>query len=126
MIIRNKFNIGDLVTCKTDTQKRKMIVTEIYISKGGIAYLVSFFEDERTFWEFELEKYNTEDSTGQGGDFNLITTEYIKGLNYEVYISLLKENDIRILNEILHMLVEDEEYEIAEVTKRYIDRIKKK
>lgn len=126
MIIKNLFNIGDTVLNKTDKDRNKMIVMGITIRPTGIVYLCSFFEDERAFYEFELDEYQDEVVDTWRGEFKVLTIPYLKGLEYEAYIKLLDANDTKTVEDIMDMLVKGEEYEMAEVTKRYLSRDRKK
>lgn len=123
MIIKNLFNIGDTVLNKTDKDRNKMIVTGITIRPTGIVYLCSFFEDERAFYGFELDEYQDEVVKRSRGEFKVLTIPYLKSLEYDEYINLLEANGLKTIRDILDMLVAGEEYEMAEVTRRYLDRL---
>jgi hypothetical protein len=122
MIIKNLFDIGDFVISNTDKKRRKMIVVEIYVGATGLSYGVSYFDNKRTFWEYELEPFVEKIDKRKRGTFRPLTVKYLKSLDYEPYIKLLQANDTETIKEIIEMLAGAEEYEMAEVTKRYLSR----
>lgn len=126
MVIKIAFDIGETVVHKTDKDRTQMIVTGITIRPTGIIYLCSHLDDERAFYDFEIERYQKEVVDEWRGQFKVLTIPYLKGLEYNDYVKLLDANDTKTIKDILDMLVAGEEYEMAEVTKRYIDRERQK
>ncbi len=56
MFIENKFNIGDIVYSKMDSDCNERLVLEIKIIPGSIMYNVSMGDTSAWFYEFELSK----------------------------------------------------------------------
>jgi hypothetical protein len=56
MLIENKFNIGDTVYLKTDTDQNERIVTGLNIRLNSISYALSCGENESYHYEFEISK----------------------------------------------------------------------
>lgn len=129
MIIKNLFEIGDKVVSKTDRDKQIMIVTSIWIYSTGLLYEVSFFDNTRTFYGFELERYfeDMEDiNTYFHNEDKAYSLKYLKSLDYEDYIKILDSNSVEFIKEVIDMLAGEQEYEMAEVTKRYLERKREK
>lgn len=121
MILKILFNIGETVVHKTDKERRKMVITGIMIRENGnIIYYCSSYENEVTFYGYELERIidNEKPSVGQ-----IVSIDYIKALEYDQYIDFLGRRDEEEIKEIIEYLVGEEEYEMAEVTKRYLNRL---
>lgn len=56
MVIDNKYNLGDEVYLKTDTEQLKRLITEIRITPNGIMYLLSFSTEETKHYDMEFSK----------------------------------------------------------------------
>jgi len=127
MEINNIFNFGDEVVAKTDKKQRKMIITAFTITEGGITYQVSFFDNIRYFFGYELELWqeSVKGNNNKRGEYKKLSVKYLKGLEFDEYINLLSANSRDTIESILNMLVVAEEYEMAEVTNRFIQEIKK-
>ena len=54
MRIDNKFDIGQTVYLKTDSEQRERLVTAIIVRGYGILYSLSFETDESTHYDFEI------------------------------------------------------------------------
>ena len=54
MVINNKFNIGDEVYLKTDTDQKGRIVTGLYVRELSISYLLSHETTESSHYDFEI------------------------------------------------------------------------
>ena len=118
MIIINKFNLGDTVIVKTDKQRREMTVIGIKIYEDGLLYVCSTFEQERNFYGMELESVAEDGLDNLGG--SILTVEGLKSLEFEEYLDLIRGYDTKTIEEIIEMLVNSEEYEMAEVTNNFL------
>ena len=56
MIIDNKYNVGDEVYLKTDTEQQKRIVTTIHVKPKDLAYELSLGEMYSYHYDFEITK----------------------------------------------------------------------
>lgn len=56
MVVDNKFNFGDFVYLKTDSEQHKRIVSRIVLSKDSIIYEVSFGSEVSSHYCFEMSK----------------------------------------------------------------------
>ena len=54
MLLDNKFNIGDTVFLKTDTQQNERLVTGINIRQSGITFALSYGSNESWHYDFEI------------------------------------------------------------------------
>jgi len=54
MRIDNKFEIGQIVYLKTDTEQRERLVTAIIIRGYGALYSLSYETEESTHYDFEI------------------------------------------------------------------------
>lgn len=59
MFIENKYNLGDCVYLKTDTEQQMRMVTGINITPGNLLYELSVGDKTSRHYEFELSE--TED-----------------------------------------------------------------
>lgn len=125
MVLKILFNIGETVVHKTDTERRKMIITGIMIRENNnVVYYCSNYYDEATFYGYELERVVGETNTPQVGQ--IISIDYLKSLEFEQYIDLLNRRSEGEVLDIMEYLAGAEEYEMAEVTKRYLHRLRQK
>ena len=56
MVVDCKYNIGQWVYLKTDTEQLKRMVTAILISPNGITYELSCGSETRSFYEIEISE----------------------------------------------------------------------
>lgn len=57
MVLDNKFNLGDMVYLKTDSNQMKRMITQIIVClDGGILYLLCCGESNYTAYEKEITK----------------------------------------------------------------------
>lgn len=122
MEIKNIFQFGEKVIFKADDKARKMIITGFEVRAEGILYICSYFDSERRFYGFELESAE-EGVIVENTKKRVISVKYLKGLSYEAYIMHLHGYSNKVIKSIIKMLVGAEEYEMAEVTKRYLERV---
>ena len=54
MLVDLKYNIGDFVFLKTDTEQNERIVTAILITKNDIQYQLSFGSESQYHYDFEI------------------------------------------------------------------------
>jgi hypothetical protein len=54
MIIDNKYNLGDLVYLKTDTEQLQRIITSIHINPGNLIYELSVDNRTSNHYDFEI------------------------------------------------------------------------
>lgn len=118
MIVNILFVIGEKVTHVCDIDKKEMIVTGIMIRENIAVYYCSNENEENAFYSCELEKVDRGQKAGK-----LISIERLIRMEYKQYERLLKTMSKGEIKDVLNMLVNGEEYEMAEVTKRYLERL---
>ena len=56
MIIKNKFDIGEIVYLKTDQEQKARIVIGIQIRPTGILYILQLCTNETYHYDIEIQK----------------------------------------------------------------------
>lgn len=55
MIINSKYNIGQVVYLRTDTEQKERLVTGIDIRQGYILYQLTYIDSVSYHYDFEIE-----------------------------------------------------------------------
>lgn len=56
MVIKNRFNIGQIVYLKTDEEQKGRIITGIQIRPTGILYILQFSTTETYHYDIEIQE----------------------------------------------------------------------